>query len=76
MIWKQPKLSEYYSMHLIWVTTNNLKISFVIAHWIGDQILWIVKCNLIALCLYSLATIPNTEKAIDISIRPNCLSFY
>ncbi len=50
---------------------NSLKITFIIAHRIGDRILRIVKCNRIALCLYSLAMIPNTEKSIDILIRPN-----
>jgi hypothetical protein len=42
------------------------KITFVIAHRIGDRILRIVECNQIGLHLYSLATNPNTDKPIDI----------
>ncbi len=47
------------------------KITFGIAHRIGDQILRIVECNWIALHLYSFATNLNTDKPIDIRIRPN-----
>ncbi len=43
------------------------KITFVIAHQIGDQILEIVECNQIALCLYLLALNLNTNKPIDIN---------
>ncbi len=50
---------------------KQFKITFVIARQIGDQILQIVKCNQIALCLYLLATKLNMDKPIDIQIRPN-----
>ncbi len=47
------------------------KITFIIAYQIGDWILQIVKCNQIALCLYSLATNMNTDQPMDIQIRLN-----
>ncbi len=50
---------------------EKFKITFIIAHQIGDQILQIVKCNWIALHLYLLAMNLNTDKPIDIRIRPN-----
>ncbi len=50
---------------------NSLKITFIIAHQIADQILQIVKSNRIAIHLYSLATNPNTDKPIDIRSRLN-----
>jgi hypothetical protein len=47
------------------------KITFVIAHRIPDQILWIVKSEGIVIRLYSLATNLNTDKPIDVWSRPN-----
>jgi hypothetical protein len=46
------------------------------AQQIGDQILQIVECNQIALCLYWLASNPITNKPIDIWIRPNINQAY
>ncbi len=51
---------------------NSLKLgTFIIDHRIADQILWIVECNWIALCWYLFAMNLNTNKPIDIWIRPN-----
>ncbi len=41
------------------------KITFVIAHRIADRILQIIKCDRIAIRLYSLATNLNTDKPIE-----------
>ncbi len=50
---------------------NSFKITLIIAHQIADWILQIVECNWIVIHLYSLATNLNTDKPIDIQIRPN-----
>ncbi len=50
---------------------EQLKITFSIAHPIADQILRIVECDEIAMCLFSLVTNLNKDKPIDIPIRPN-----
>ncbi len=46
------------------------KITFVIAHRIADRILQKVECNWIAKHLYSSTMNPNTNKPIDIWMRP------
>jgi hypothetical protein len=73
--WRGKVILEFLlSLHhyKFWIGNGEkFKITFVIAHQIGDRILWIVKCNQIALHLYSLATNPNTDKPIDIRIRLN-----
>jgi hypothetical protein len=50
---------------------ESFKITFLIAHWIAEQILWMVECNQIAICLNLLAMNLNTYKPIHIWIRPN-----
>jgi hypothetical protein len=50
---------------------EKFKITFVIAHRIPDQILWIVESEWMVICLYSLAMNLNTDKPIHIQSRPN-----
>jgi len=48
---------------------NSLKLPVFSLINLTDRILQIVECNRIAICLYSMATNPNTDKSIDIQIR-------